>query len=114
MSLNGIRNLHSYDHTWSTLKGSGVVPGCSRDAPIPSDPTTWGAVLHGGLDPPGNCPLQAGTSEKAYLLMKNKGFTSEAREEADLRATRVEDNYPDDPSTYFMDNEFHAGKHWIA
>lgn len=114
MTLGGIRHLHSYDHTWSTLKGTGKIPGCGRSTPIATNPTTWGSFFSGGSSPPGNCALQAETSEKAHRLLTSYGFNSSIRAAVQARADAVENNYPVEPSAYFMDDASHTGQHWIG
>jgi len=54
MSLDGLRNVHSFDHAWSVRKGSGN--GCSGRSPQ-------------------NCMLQASFSKPTIDLMKQYGFT---------------------------------------
>ncbi|CAK0807821.1 unnamed protein product [Prorocentrum cordatum] len=58
LTLNGIRNLHSWDHAWSVRKGSGKVEGCARSSP-------------------GGCVLQAGMSRSANLLLRQNGFSED-------------------------------------
>jgi hypothetical protein len=56
MSLSGLRNVHSFDHSWSTEEGFG--DGCSDSNAA-------------------NCVLQAGISPSAHQLLLKYGFTSE-------------------------------------
>jgi hypothetical protein len=58
LSLNGIRNLHSWDHAWSVRKGTGKVEGCTHSSP-------------------GGCVLQAGMSRSANLLLRQNGFSED-------------------------------------
>jgi len=53
LSLSALRNLHSFDHQWSTQKNLGV--GCFQN--------------------PGVCVLQAGLSKKTHKFMADHGFT---------------------------------------
>lgn len=56
MSLSGLRNMHSFDHSWSTEEGLG--DGCSDSNAA-------------------NCVLQAGISPSVHQLLLKNGFTSE-------------------------------------
>lgn len=58
LSLNGIRNLHSWDHAWSVREGTGKVNGCTHSNP-------------------GGCVLQAGMSRSANLLLRQNGFSED-------------------------------------
>jgi hypothetical protein len=56
MSLSGLRNMHSFDHSWSTDEGLG--DGCSSANAA-------------------NCVLQAGISHRAHEFLIKYGFTSD-------------------------------------
>lgn len=60
MSLDGLRNVHSYDHTWSTQKNAGA--GCN----------------HGHAAE--KCLLQASFSKNAHKLMGKYGFTASTQD----------------------------------
>jgi len=60
MSLDGLRNVHSYDHTWSTITNAGA--GCN----------------HGGASE--KCLLQASFSKNAHKLMGKYGFTASTKD----------------------------------
>merc|ERR1712107_520810 len=55
MTLDGLRNVHSYDHTWSVERNAGH------------------RCYHGYN--PENCMLQASFSSKAHALLEMHGFT---------------------------------------
>merc|ERR1712187_409878 len=59
MSLDGLRNVHSYDHDWSVAKGHGK--GCSEDESE-------------------KCMMQASFSKNAHKLMSAYGFTTSTKD----------------------------------
>merc|ERR1712187_860359 len=59
MSLDGLRNVHSYDHSWSVDEGHGK--GCSHDSSE-------------------NCKLQASFSRNAHKLMGGYGFKTSTKD----------------------------------
>merc|ERR1712187_245039 len=61
MSLDGLRNVHSYDHTWSTITNAGA--GCD----------------HGNAA--AKCLLQASFSKNAHNLMGEYGFTASTKDD---------------------------------
>eukprot|EP00929_Paragymnodinium_shiwhaense_P061035 TRINITY_DN30472_c0_g1_i2.p1 TRINITY_DN30472_c0_g1~~TRINITY_DN30472_c0_g1_i2.p1 ORF type:complete len:301 (-),score=52.75 TRINITY_DN30472_c0_g1_i2:84-986(-) len=70
LSLEALRNLHSFDHIWSRNTWHGKVTGCEKKG------------VEGGQDKFGGCFLQAGQSQSVHDFMEANGFEGETLQTA--------------------------------